>query len=83
MLTQDKTATTRPDGHSLTSQEAADMLGISCPAFVKLMEDGKLPFQRASGGRHRRVLLRDVLEYQNGVLVGGVRAPSSSGVRGA
>ena len=47
------------------------MLGISCPAFVKLMEDGKLPFQRASGGRHRRVLLRDVLEYQNGVLVGG------------
>ncbi len=59
------------------------MLGISCPAFVKLMEDGKLPFQRASGGRHRRVLLRDVLEYQNGVLVGGVRAPSSSGVRGA
>lgn len=41
------------------------MLGISRPTVVKLIEDGKLPCARPAGGRHRRILLSDVLDYQN------------------
>lgn len=46
----------------LSTQAAADMLGISRPTFVRMLEAGKIPFTQAN--RHRRVLLQDVLIYQ-------------------
>lgn len=60
-----KAVTVAPLDQNLTTQEAADFLGMSRPTFVKLLEDGQLPFSRMPGGRHRRVLLRDVVEYQD------------------
>lgn len=53
-----------PIDQHLTTQEAADYLGMSRPTFVKLLEEQRLPFTRTAGGRHRRVLLRDVIAYQ-------------------
>lgn len=52
-----------PRSKMLTTQEAADMLGISRPTLVRLLENGEISFTKH--GRHRRVQLSDLLDYQS------------------
>jgi len=59
-----KAITVAPVDQSLTTQEAANFLGISRPTLVKLLESGRIPFDRPGAGRHRRVRLQDVVAYQ-------------------
>ncbi|WP_339814778.1 helix-turn-helix domain-containing protein [uncultured Imperialibacter sp.] len=52
----------------LSTQKAADILNVSRPFIIKLLEQGRIPFKKV--GKHRRILLHDVLrvkEQQNKV----------------
>ena len=59
-----KAITVAPLDQRLTTQEAADFLGISRPTLVKLLEQGEIAYERPAAGRHRRMRLSDVLDYQ-------------------
>ena len=57
-----KAVTVAPQSMTLTTQQAADLLGVSRPTIVRLITDGQLPAERV-GNRHR-LLLDDVLTYR-------------------
>jgi len=52
-----------PTNSEISTQEAANILNISRPHFVKLLEIGEIPFIKI--GTHRRVQLKDIVDYEN------------------
>ncbi len=64
-ISKGKTITLIPSDAELSTQQAADMMGVSRPHIVKLLEEGKIPFKKV--GSHRRILPEDILQYQEGM----------------
>ncbi len=50
-----------PTEAELTTQQAADITRVSRPFFIRLLEEGRLPYRMV--GAHRRVLYRDVVRF--------------------
>jgi excisionase family DNA binding protein len=61
-VAQGRAVTISTEEEELTTSEAAELLNVSRPHFVKLLEAGEIPFHKV--GTHRRVYRDDVLEYK-------------------
>ena len=47
----------------LTTQQAADALGVSRPFVIKQIREGRLPHRRI--GTHRRVMFKDLMAFKH------------------
>ncbi len=60
-MAEGKSITIIPSDSEVSTQQAADMLNVSRPHLVKLLENQAIPYRKV--GSHRRILLQDVVTY--------------------
>jgi excisionase family DNA binding protein len=61
-MRQGKGVSVVPVMEELTTQRAANILGVSRPFLVELLNRKEIPYHKT--GTHRRIYLRDLMEYR-------------------
>ena len=61
-MAEGKSITLMVTDAEITTQQAANMLNVSRPHIIKLLEKGEIPFKKV--GSHRRILFQDILVYE-------------------
>jgi excisionase family DNA binding protein len=62
LMARQQTFVLYPESSELTTKQAAQVLGVSRPFLIRVLEAGEIPYRKV--GRHRRVLMKDVLSYK-------------------
>ena len=71
-LAQNRAVSIIPIAHELTTHQAAEVLNVSRPFLVGLLDKGAIPHRKV--GTHRRIRLEDLLDYQEKTRVDGEEA---------
>lgn len=61
-MAQGNAVTLTPVHAELSTQEAADMLHISRPSLIQLLDEGKIAYRRV--GTHRRIRFESLMDYR-------------------
>ncbi len=54
-----------PEDAELSTVQAAEILHVSRPFLIKLLEEGHIPYHKV--GKHRRVRMEDVMNYKRAI----------------
>jgi excisionase family DNA binding protein len=67
LMARQQTFVLYPESSELTTKQAAEVLGVSRPFLIRVLEAGEIPYRKV--GRHRRVLMKDILAYKQSMQV--------------
>ena len=62
ILSNNGSLTLIPMDKELTTQQAADILNVSRPYIVKLLQNNEIPYRKV--GTHRKILMKELIEYK-------------------
>lgn len=62
-MAEGKSIALMPTDAEVSTQQAAEILNVSRPHIIKLLEKGEIPHKKV--GSHRRILLQDILRYES------------------